>query len=828
MKILKTLALLLVATLLFPTPFAQAANPLRTIGYQGQLLNASGSPQTGTFDFDFKFYDSLSGGSQLGSTISKTLSISNGYVSVDFSEADLSGIDYNQVLYLEITVESTTLSPRALINSVAYSNATFGFISGSGAPTLSSPADGAAYFDTTANTLYIYDGASWTPVTGASSTTSFTQNGNAFGATAVIGTNDDNGLLFETNDLVRGGFDNAGLFFVGTSSASSTDPSTLTIKTKASTNPMMVLDSDGNRIFKMFEDGYFYSGLGSGNDSLSGLHSLFLGRYAGSASNANDSYFVGDYAGFEATNASNSIFIGASAGYRAANAATSNFIGAGAGYLATIANNSNFLGTSAGEGATRAANSNFLGRDAGAYAIDANFANFLGREAGNNAASSSYSNFLGYRAGADATNAANSIFIGRAAGYSDTVDNRSGNKSSILIGNYTSTGGFSNSISIGQGTQNTAVDQLNIGNVLYATGISSSSVSSGVALSGGRAGVGVEAPTTMFQVGKTGNEGNVTVYGTGTTCTIGNSTGATLCSSDKRLKHDINTAQGMLERVLELRPVSFVWNSDLHRGNEAKLGLIAQDVENIFPGYVSEVYDGYKGVDYAALVTPLIGSVQELNSKLTDSQTKIATLSEMIASVNNTSVFELLGDTYIAPKETDEEVGASLALPNDDFIGSVQKEDAPNVIEVFGKKIKEGSTFLTNFVTARVTALRGYFGEVFADKATLNELCLKDDSGTTCYTRDQLNKLVGVTEEPVIEIVKDVPAPVDTSPSDTPVDTKENIEVNTEEPVDPVDVETENPTIDLPEPVVSPKEEVKEEPVDAAPVSEAPVAEIAQ
>ena len=132
----------------------------------------------------------------------------------------------------------------------------------------------------------------------------------------------------------------------------------------------------------------------------------------------------------------------------------------------------------------------------------------------------------------------------------------------------------------------------------------------------GNVGIGTNAPTQRLQVGDSSNTGNLLVFGTGTTCSIGNGTGATLCSSDERLKNNISTSTSNLEKLLSLRPVEYKWNDNLNRGSSTQLGLIAQEVEKVFPGYVSEVYDGMKGVDYAALVTPLIGSVQELNTKL--------------------------------------------------------------------------------------------------------------------------------------------------------------------------------------------------------------------
>ena len=83
--------------------------------------------------------------------------------------------------------------------------------------------------------------------------------------------------------------------------------------------------------------------------------------------------------------------------------------------------------------------------------MSASRSNFIGSYAGSYASNATYSNFLGYGAGAEATNATNSIFLGRNAGYQDTVDNTLGG-SSILVGSYTNTGGFSNSILLGSGT----------------------------------------------------------------------------------------------------------------------------------------------------------------------------------------------------------------------------------------------------------------------------------------------------------------------------------------------------------------------------------------
>jgi len=168
------------------------------------------------------------------------------------------------------------------------------------------------------------------------------------------------------------------------------------------------------------------------------------------------------------TTATNSNFFGVDAGYSATSASNSNFMGYFAGYNSYNASNSNFLGQSAGSSTTNASNSNFLGQAAGNAATSASNSNFLGFYAGSSATNSSNSNFLGFKAGKSATNASNSIFIGQEAGNSDIVDNTSNGLSSILVGSYTNTGGFSNSILLGSGVSGTPIANTKINQFMLA------------------------------------------------------------------------------------------------------------------------------------------------------------------------------------------------------------------------------------------------------------------------------------------------------------------------------------------------------------------------
>ena len=86
--------------------------------------------------------------------------------------------------------------------------------------------------------------------------------------------------------------------------------------------------------------------------------------------------------------------------------------------------------------------------------------------------------------------------------------------------------------------------------------------------------------------------------------------------SDVRLKRDITNLDSTLDRLLQLRPVSYHFRS-APAGTSPTLGLIAQEVEPLFPEVVGE-HAGMKSLAYSELVPVTIRAIQELNQKLED------------------------------------------------------------------------------------------------------------------------------------------------------------------------------------------------------------------
>ncbi|MCP3942524.1 MAG: tail fiber domain-containing protein [Desulfobacteraceae bacterium] len=103
-------------------------------------------------------------------------------------------------------------------------------------------------------------------------------------------------------------------------------------------------------------------------------------------------------------------------------------------------------------------------------------------------------------------------------------------------------------------------------------------------------------------------------------------------ASDARWKTNINTMENALEKISKLRGVTYEW-IDSSRGAGNQIGVIAQEVEAVFPEVVSTDNEGYKSVAYSQLVAPLIEAVKTLkaeNDQLKQALAKINTKLEKL------------------------------------------------------------------------------------------------------------------------------------------------------------------------------------------------------
>ena len=88
-------------------------------------------------------------------------------------------------------------------------------------------------------------------------------------------------------------------------------------------------------------------------------------------------------------------------------------------------------------------------------------------------------------------------------------------------------------------------------------------------------------------------------------------------SSDDRLKCGIGPLEGVLEKLREIRGVSFEWNekfASLGRSSgKRELGVLAREVSAVFPELVTKWGDeNYLAVDYGRLTAVLVEAIKEL------------------------------------------------------------------------------------------------------------------------------------------------------------------------------------------------------------------------
>jgi hypothetical protein len=94
---------------------------------------------------------------------------------------------------------------------------------------------------------------------------------------------------------------------------------------------------------------------------------------------------------------------------------------------------------------------------------------------------------------------------------------------------------------------------------------------------------------------------------------------STSVSSDEKLKDNIEIIPSALDKLSQVKGVTFNWKKD----GKASAGVIAQDVEKVLPSAVSEHKklnsdEVYKNVDYNQVIGLLVESIKELKSELDD------------------------------------------------------------------------------------------------------------------------------------------------------------------------------------------------------------------
>lgn len=126
------------------------------------------------------------------------------------------------------------------------------------------------------------------------------------------------------------------------------------------------------------------------------------------------------------------------------------------------------------------------------------------------------------------------------------------------------------------------------------------------------------SPTgTLIGIGTTNIPAGSVLAVNGNAAKAGGGSWAVFC--DPRLKHDIKPLEGTLDRLLQLRGYSFVYSPEAIKQERGlpgtQLGLMADEVQQVFPDWVTEDRDGYRYVTERATTALLVEGLRDLRAE---------------------------------------------------------------------------------------------------------------------------------------------------------------------------------------------------------------------
>ncbi|MFW5793488.1 MAG: tail fiber domain-containing protein [Bacteroidota bacterium] len=418
-----------------------------------------------------------------------------------------------------------------------------------------------------------------------------------------------------------------------------------------------------------------FFGYNSGNKTSSGTANIFIGEESGfNNTEGIRNIFIGYRAGksnvgiaTDPTVGHDNIYLGTNAGRDNPAGEHNTFVGSYSGYL-SLGTKNTFYGAFTGLESSGMGNV-FVGLDAGRYNLSGDYNVFLGAIAGmhNTGEKNTY---LGYAAGWTSTahTRSGNVFIGHLAGVGETGSNK------LYIANDSGTpliyGDFSAG-RVGLGTTSPGQKLTVAGNIrlqggnrwLYFNGgdgviqveddtkqlwFYTGGAYRMVLRNNGNLGLNTNNPTTTLHVNHpsgTSNGLSISVdghshrwhfynYSTGNLALFYNGSikgsfnyesGAYSALSDKRLKTNITTAGSLLDKVLMLNVSEY--NFVGQKSEKRYMGLIAQDVQTIFPHLVSYVNAeknneeaDYYTLDYSGIGVIAIKAIQEQNNVILKQQ----------------------------------------------------------------------------------------------------------------------------------------------------------------------------------------------------------------
>jgi hypothetical protein len=356
-------------------------------------------------------------------------------------------------------------------------------------------------------------------------------------------------------------------------------------------------------------------------------------------------------------------------------------VGSGALGQTTTGDSNVAIGHSALTALTTGNNNVAVGRNAGVYNKTGGYNTLVGYSAGFGVSNNSnysyntgfgwsvlygittggYNVGLGVRSGYGLTTGAGNAFIGYQAG-----DNLVSGSRNIIIGYDI------------DATSSTAYGSLNIGNLLFGTGIDGT----GTTLSTGNIGIGTTTPWRDFAVtGTVGFDGLTTNTGASVASlclsssneVVKNTDNETCLTSSLRFKENISeiSAEDAADVILNLHPVFFEYKDS----PGLRYGLIAEEVEQIDSRLIGYDAEGRpNSVRYTSIIPILVKGFQEINKKIENLAVSTSLYSEVVKTASTTpeDVIDLLseteGDGFLSQKSKEIRLAAGALFSKFGFI----------------------------------------------------------------------------------------------------------------------------------------------------------------
>ena len=552
--------------------------------YQGRLTDG-GTAANGNYDLQFALFDSLSGGTQVGSTQTlNAVAISNGVftVSLDFGANAFPGASR----FLEISARLsgsasfTLLTPRQPITSTPYAVRSLNAASADSVPASGVPAGSGNYIQNSSSPQ-------------ASSNFNITGNGTAVGT-------------------LSGGVVNA--------------------TTQYNLNGSRILSTPGGA-----GNENLFAGRGAGSDSVTGCCNSAFGNGSGPLIGGGFSNtFFGHNAGHQTANATFNSFFGTFAGTANQTGEGNSFFGLSAGGFNTIGSSNSYFGQQAGLKATGSSNT-FVGAFADfAFVADISPSGNRNTLLGSNSALGSGGMFSPDNATAIGANArvdqSNSLVLGSINGINGaTADTKVGigTTAPTVRLHVVGTTGLMGDVGIGTTAPTARLSVVATGDgarVLhlgterswvfkqFGTGAAAALELTGddpnnnnknfLINTQGFVGIGTTAPDQKLSV-----NGNASKTGGGSWATF----------SDERLKNIRGRFTPGLRAVLQLQPLRYEYKREnaLNLKSEGEhVGFSAQAVQKIIPEAVTSTQQGYLLVNNDPILWTMLNAIKEQQAQI--------------------------------------------------------------------------------------------------------------------------------------------------------------------------------------------------------------------